>query len=404
MVGIVRLVGKVQYEACRLVERHVALHGFFNPDAGLVNRNGRHVDDCARLVPLRRAFLLIGLVGHTATGAEDETRIYPLIIAHVCQRVAAQTARAHLLQHLVRDFVVGSGGGVHRVGTARAVGIHRQARPVSQFQREAKLLAVGLRHRVLVVHIQRHGRLDFQLQVCAASEYLHFSTAIVVSIFNRVVVHILPVDLKPMLARRHKSLQHAYACAKHLAQVVDAGIMQIARFIVAHRETLAILDRRGTAIHRVALHQVVRRHAQFIHLVLCQETDPPLHGLVQGADAVTRVDVVVLGGYDGIIEAIEFIVLIHIADVGGVALFVRQLLGIVGAGTLRQQHGVAEFDEVRQQFGFDVVLRVNEGALQTWTDCHHFVADKIEGFAVGVGALGKHLHGAGGHLDGGFVA
>ena len=405
LLGIVRLVGEVQYEACRLVERHIALHWLVNPDAWLVNRNGRHVEHGARLVPLRLALILVRLTGHAATCAEDETGIDFLVVAHVGQRVAAQTARAHLLQHLVRDFVVGSGGGVHRVDTACAVGIHGQARFARQSQREAKLLAVGLRRRVLVVDAQGKGRRDGELEVSSARPHFYGINAVFGAfLFLRIVAGILSAYFEQMLAFINKSFQYTDCSGGHLTQVVDTWVMQIARFVVAHRETFAVLDRGCTAIDGVAFHQVIRSHSQFFHLVLCQEANPPFHGIVQGTDAVTRVDFVVLGEYGGITEAVGFIVLIHRADVGGVAFFVRQLLGIVGAGAHGQQHGVAEIDEVRQQFGLDKVLRVDEGALQTWTDSHHFVADKIDGFAVGVGALGKHLHGAGGHLNGGFVA
>ena len=74
-IGIVSLVGHVEFEACGLVDRHVALHRLFNPDTGLVGGDSSHVDDGARLVPLGDAGILVRLAGHAGTCAEDEAGV-----------------------------------------------------------------------------------------------------------------------------------------------------------------------------------------------------------------------------------------------------------------------------------------------------------------------------------------
>ena len=63
-----------------------------------------------------------------------------------------------------------------------------------------------------------------------------------------------------------------------------------------------------------------------------------------------------VGPIDFVVEAKVFIGFIHLTDVGSIALFVGQFLGIVLAKSLWQQQRVANLDEVGQQFVLDIML------------------------------------------------
>ena len=88
--------------------------------------------------------------------------------------------------------------------------------------------------------------------------------------------------------------------------------------------------------------------------------------MVQGTNTVTSLVLLSLAVHisclalrwpvDGVAEAKEVIVLVHVADVNGISPFVRQCLGSGFRSGLGHQFRVAELDEFWQQLGLNVVL------------------------------------------------
>ena len=161
------------HEARRLVEGHVAHHGLLDPNAGLVQRHGGHIDDCTRLIPLGLPLVLVGLVRDAAACAEHETGIHLDVFVGVVGLTVAQFVEhihrhlQHLVIHGVVLLVVILADGV--LSVAGAIDIHVEARLGRGRQREAYLLCLRLVLAALVAEIETENGCKLNL-ICTSCD------------------------------------------------------------------------------------------------------------------------------------------------------------------------------------------------------------------------------------------
>ena len=127
LLRIVGLVGDVELESCRLVERHVALHRLVNPDPQLVGRDGGLVEHGSRLVPLGHPLSLVRLAGDSTHGPEHEVGIDLRIVGHIVDHVRAEFSFPHIVEHVQREVPELAHALAYRVRGRCPVNIHRQA-------------------------------------------------------------------------------------------------------------------------------------------------------------------------------------------------------------------------------------------------------------------------------------
>ena len=160
LLRVVALVRHAQYKAGRLVEGHIALHGLVHPDAQLIHRDGGGVEHGARLIPLRPTLTLIGLAGHTTTGAEYEARIDIHVVVRVIRLTVAQFIE-HVLghdQHRVLGVIVNA---VHSVSGAIDIDVH--AGLAGNAERKANLFTITLILTALVVEAKAENGRELDL-------------------------------------------------------------------------------------------------------------------------------------------------------------------------------------------------------------------------------------------------